>query len=197
VLGLAIGALLIVISLFLPSFALFSVPATSWIIIGVLSIVCGIVTIFAAQKLNANPQEHTRWGILILAVSLVGLGTIIAVVGGVLALVYKPKEGINQKLDILKATKFTGGFIVLSLVGTMMQHLMGGILYEVIPGQVVHSIDAGAYPGIWNAVFYLYPWERLALIIGAVLIGVPVILILRKSLFPPEKKTTTNYTAKQ
>jgi uncharacterized membrane protein len=91
-----------------------------------------------------------------------------------------------------KTSTITAGFVILAFVGTMMQHLTGGILYEVIPGQITHTIPASAYPGIWNIVFYIYPWERLALIIGAVLIGVPVTRALRKYLFPPEPKAISD-----
>ena len=91
-----------------------------------------------------------------------------------------------------KSIKVTVGFVVLAFVGTMMQHLTGGILYEVIPGQITHTMQASVYPGIWNVVFYIYPWERLALIAGAVIVGVPVTRILRKSLFPPETKPSSN-----
>jgi hypothetical protein len=80
----------------------------------------------------------------------------------------------------------TAGFVILAFIGTMMQHLTGGILYEVVLGQLTHTVLVSAYPGIWNFVFYIYPWERLALIIGAVIVGVPVTRILIKTLFPPE-----------
>ena len=40
----------------------------------------------------------------------------------------------------------------------------------------------------WNIVFYIYPWERLALIVGAIIVGVPVTRILIKTLFPPKTK---------
>ncbi len=88
-----------------------------------------------------------------------------------------------------KSFKVTAGFAILAFIGTMMQHLTGGILYEVVPGQITHTIEVSAYPGIWNVVFYLYPWERLALVVGAVLVGVPVTRILRKFLFPTETKS--------
>ncbi len=92
----------------------------------------------------------------------------------------------------LKVAKLTIGFAILALIGTMMQHLMGGILYEVILGQVTGAIKAASYPGTWNAVFYVYPWERLALIIGALIIGIPVTRVLRKTLFSTETKQIPN-----
>jgi hypothetical protein len=96
-----------------------------------------------------------------------------------------------------KTATITAGFVILAFIGTMMQHLTGGILYEVVLGQITHTVLASAYPGIWNFVFYIYPWERLALIIGAVVVGVPVTRALMKTLFPPEKKTMSNESKDQ
>jgi len=90
-----------------------------------------------------------------------------------------------------KTTTITAGFVILAFIGTMMQHLTGGILYEVVLGQLTHTVLTSAYPGIWNFVFYIYPWERLALIIGAAIVGVPVTRILIKTLFPPETKSVS------
>lgn len=101
----------------------------------------------------------------------------------------------GQWIGSAKTSTITGGFVILAFVGTMMQHLTGGILYEVVLGQITHTIQASAYPGFWNFVFYIYPWERLALIIGAVIVGVPVTRILMKSLFPPETKKISDNKA--
>lgn len=85
-----------------------------------------------------------------------------------------------------KTTTITAGFAILAFVGTMMQHLTGGILYEVILGQIIRSIPADSFAATWNIVFYIYPWERLALIIGAVLVGVPVTKVLIRNVFSQE-----------
>lgn len=95
----------------------------------------------------------------------------------------------GQWVDSSNSAKVTAGFAILALIGTMMQHLMGGVLFEVIPGQIIHSISASAYPGIWNVVFYVYPIERSILILAAVLIGVPVTRVLKKSFFASQTKT--------
>ena len=94
----------------------------------------------------------------------------------------------GQWIGNAKTVTITAGFAILAFMGTMMQHLTGGILYEVVLGQLTQTVQTSAYPGIWSFVFYIYPWERLALIIGAVLVGVPVTRILMRSLFPPETK---------
>ena len=95
-----------------------------------------------------------------------------------------------------KTGTITAGFVILAFVGTMMQHLMGGILFEVVLGQI-GGMNEAAFATTWNIVFYVYPWERLALIIGAVLVGVPVSRALKKFIFPSETKLASNTNAEQ
>lgn len=67
--------------------------------IGILSVVCGIIVIVGAVMLNSKPQGHSKWGTLILVFSLLSLigaggflaGLILGVVGGALAISWKPK----------------------------------------------------------------------------------------------------------
>ena len=75
------------------------------------------------------------------------------------------------------------GLTVLAFIGTMMQHLTGNILYEVVYGQIGNPpiIPASAWPAEWALVVLAYPVERLVLIIAAVLVGTPLIWILNKS----------------
>jgi len=74
----------------------YEVPFFGWswsllIGIGVWILIASILIIIFASKLKANPLEHTRWGILILVFSIIGLGGgILALIGGILALVYQP-----------------------------------------------------------------------------------------------------------
>jgi hypothetical protein len=75
----------------------------------------------------------------------------------------------SKKIGLL-----TAGFAILAFVGTMMQHLTGGLIYETVFGTILGSMDAAAFAATWNIVFYIYPWERFALIIGAIVVGVPV-----------------------
>lgn len=60
------------------------------VIIGIWVIICSVIVIIAAQKLNQEPMEHTKWGTIILVFSIIGLGSLLALIGGILALVYKP-----------------------------------------------------------------------------------------------------------
>jgi hypothetical protein len=58
--------------------------------LGAWMLISSILIIVFATKLNANPLEHTKWGALILAFSIIGLGIgLLGIIGGILALVYK------------------------------------------------------------------------------------------------------------
>ncbi len=50
-----------------------------------------------------------------------------------------------------ETTLITAGFVILAFIGTMMQHLTGGILYEIVFGQLTHTVLTKLLiPDIWN-----------------------------------------------
>jgi len=73
------------------------------------------------------------------------------------------------------------GLVVLSFIGTMLQHSTGGILFEVILGQYLGVVKPESYPLIWNMVFYIYPIERFVLVILATIVGTPIVRSLKAS----------------
>ena len=79
------------------------------------------------------------------------------------------------------SSKRVAGFAMLAFIGTMMQHLMGNILFENIFVHVTHYFDSVTIMGNWVLVFFIFPWERLILIILAVVIGLPLFYILTKT----------------
>jgi len=84
----------------------------------------------------------------------------------------------------LETRNIAKGLAVLAFVGTMMQHLMGNLLYETIFGQVLQYYSQVDFATIlWPSVFFLYPVERIILIILTVVVGTPLIRTLRRSLF--------------
>ena len=83
----------------------------------------------------------------------------------------------------LKPTKLAVGLTVLAFVGTMMQHLMGNILTEAVMGYIVPTMTPAAFNGMWSIVFFTYPWERLILIVLAVVVGIPLVRGLAKTTF--------------
>jgi len=102
----------------------------------------------------------------------------------------------GQWVETLKPKIATAGLAILALIGTMMQHLMGNILYEVILNQVYvvlgqsPIIPTSAYQVNWAVIFFVYPWERLILIILTVVIGLPLVVVLKKSLLRPTQTKT-------
>jgi hypothetical protein len=53
-------------------------------------------------------------------------------------------------------------FAVLAFIGTMAQHLIGGLLYELTVGFVGGLAPAG-FAEIWRIIFFLYPEERFVI----------------------------------
>jgi hypothetical protein len=100
----------------------------------------------------------------------------------------------GQWVESLKPTMLAAGIAILAFIGTMMQHLMGNILYEVTLNQFYVLIGqdpivaTAAYPGTWAFLFFVYPWERLMLIVLAVIVGVPLVRVLKNSLLREEKQ---------
>lgn len=89
-----------------------------------------------------------------------------------------------------KVNLAVAGFAILAFIGTMMQHLMGNILYENIFVYVTNIMTPESLALRWQAVFFLYPWERLILIILAALVGLPLIRATRKISLIPNKHPT-------
>lgn len=69
-------------------------------VMGILGLVFGVIVIISAIMLNSKPQEHTTWGTLIVIFSVLsivgsamggfGIGLVLGLVGGVLAITWKP-----------------------------------------------------------------------------------------------------------
>ena len=69
---------------------------------GILGIVFGVIVIISAVMLNSKPQEHSTWGMLIVVFSALsifggpmgglGVGLVLGLVGGILAVTWKPKQ---------------------------------------------------------------------------------------------------------
>lgn len=59
--------------------------------IGAWMLITSILIIVFARKLNAEPLLHSKYGAIILVLSIIGVGGILGLIGGILALVYKPQ----------------------------------------------------------------------------------------------------------
>ena len=69
------------------------------VIIGIWIIISSVIVIISAQKLNDEPMEHTKWGTIIIIFSIIGIGSLLALIGGILALVYKPELLLGHPLQ--------------------------------------------------------------------------------------------------
>ncbi len=100
----------------------------------------------------------------------------------------------GQWVESLKPALLAAGIAISAFIGTMMQHLTGNILYEVVLNQFYivlgqePLVATAAYPGIWSVTFFIYPLERLILILLAVVVGVPLVRILKRTFFRSEKQ---------
>jgi hypothetical protein len=69
---------------------------------GILGLVFGAIVIISAFMLNSKPHEHSTWGTLIVIFSVLsifggamggfGIGLILGLIGGVLAITWKPTQ---------------------------------------------------------------------------------------------------------
>jgi len=58
--------------------------------IGLWGIITSAIVIASAVKLNSYPLEHTKWSVLILVFSIIGLVGLFGIIGGIWGLVWKP-----------------------------------------------------------------------------------------------------------
>ena len=65
------------------------------------------------------------------------------------------------------------GFALLSFIGTMAQHLTGGLLFELTLGVVGGTSPAG-FAKIWPIIFFLYPEERLVIVVISTILAVAI-----------------------
>jgi len=69
---------------------------------GLLGLIFGVIVIVSAIMLNSRPHEHSTWGVLIVVFSVLsifgggmsgsGAGLVLGLVGGVLAITWKPTQ---------------------------------------------------------------------------------------------------------
>jgi hypothetical protein len=64
--------------------------ASFLLILGVWMIISSLIILVAANGLNSNPAEHSKWGAIILIFSILGGGSCLACIGGIVALGWKP-----------------------------------------------------------------------------------------------------------
>ena len=101
IMGLLTGILLLGIGAFLGVFT-FGLGFLFTGVLGIWMFFASILVIIFAGKLKSNPMEHAKWGALILVFSLLGVGGIIGLIGGILAIVYTPVPAGSQQYGALQ-----------------------------------------------------------------------------------------------
>jgi hypothetical protein len=96
ILGLIVGLILLVLGFFVGALT-FGIGLVVYGAIGIWCLICSVIVIVSASKLNSEPMEHTKWGVLILIFSIIGLGSLLGLIGGILALAYKPEMVAGQQ----------------------------------------------------------------------------------------------------
>ncbi len=101
-------------------------------------------------------------------------------------------------VESAKPKFIAAGLAIMALIGAMMQHLTGNILFQIVFGQLGNPpiIPKIAWPAEWAAVALAYPFERTLLIICAVLVGTPLILTLTRNHFIKPTKPEASKTEK-
>jgi hypothetical protein len=96
-----IGGIIMLISgiLLTVGFSIFLGGAAT--IIGAVGLLFGLVVLIGSIMLYQKPQSHTMWGVIILVLAIIdlpgawgfGIGSLLAFIGAILALVFKPSMG--------------------------------------------------------------------------------------------------------
>lgn len=77
----------------------------SFSILSIVGLVSGAIVVIGAVMLRMQPQEHLTWGILILVFSIISfagmggyfIGALLGIIGGALALNYRPRMTQTEK----------------------------------------------------------------------------------------------------
>jgi hypothetical protein len=80
----------------------------------------------------------------------------------------------------IKATALAWMVAMLSFVGTMSQHITGGVLFETVIGALAQQ-DPQVFAQIWIPIFWLYPVERTMVILFSTLLGTAIVRAMQKS----------------
>jgi hypothetical protein len=85
-----IAALLVLAASLLAGFLSFGIGFIFSALFGIWILISSALMFFFAGKLKSQPQEQTKWGILIIIFFIIGVGGLLGLIGGILAVVYNP-----------------------------------------------------------------------------------------------------------
>ena len=115
------------------------------------------------DQVNGNSQYGL--GLSFVWLHIFGLIILASPVGSRLA-------GLIAKHSVALATV---GFMLMSLIGTLAQHLAGNLLYASL---ILPLLSTQAQMTSWSIIFWLYPIERIMIVVLSTVIGVPILRTL-------------------
>ena len=92
---------------------------------GLIGLIFGLIVLIGSVMLYQNPNSHTMWGIIILILAIVdlpgfwgfGLGSLLAFIGAILALVYKPAMAMGMTPPPMMSSSMPIGTTPMGSVG--------------------------------------------------------------------------------
>lgn len=94
----------------------------------------------------------------------------------VFVLLFTPLVSIAPKWIASKSiSQVARGLAILAIAGTMIQHVVGGIVFETVLGFIIGRFTQEQFVGIWTTIFFVYPIERIILVAASVLLGTPLL----------------------
>ena len=86
-----------------------------------------------------------------------------------------PVTIISMKWIEDNSNKAIFGLFILAIIGTLFQHIVGGIVFVTTLGIYLESINPEAFPSIWKTIFFVYPIERLAIAAISAIVATPIL----------------------
>ena len=80
--------------------------------------------------------------------------------------------------------------LLFAFIGTMSQHITGGLLTEISKGNIARVLDLEGFQALWTIVFVAYPIERMIITVASALLGAAVMRSLRTTLLTQDVETT-------
>lgn len=90
-----------------PGYGYGSMGGLGFGLFGILGLIFGGIVVISAIMLNSKPEQHSTWGVLIIAFSVLsifgsamggfGIGLVLGLIGGILAITWKPTESQIKK----------------------------------------------------------------------------------------------------
>ncbi|MBI2127406.1 MAG: hypothetical protein HYU02_08885 [Thaumarchaeota archaeon] len=83
----------------------------------------------------------------------------------------KAAEWVNSR----SVSQIARGLAIFAIIGTMIQHVVGGVIFETVLGLIIGRYTQEQFVGIWTTIFFVYPIERIILVTASVLLGTPLL----------------------